>query len=177
MDISEGMQSAKPEGPATGSKDINWWLVNLSCALSAVGSTSVVSIAKFGVYSERLSASVYSIRKNRCAFKKARCLPNTRCKALLRNRPLQMSSISCTVSLLQQEDQCRYAVNISIYCAADETVSEDIVIQGCLILCPPSCREGGMQLGRLRRWLPSPHTSHLSPPHLHRNCPDLCSSD
>jgi len=53
MDISEETRSAEPEGPATGSKDSKWWLVNLSCALSAVGSTSVVSIAKFGVCSER----------------------------------------------------------------------------------------------------------------------------
>ena len=33
------------------------WLVNLICALSAFKSTSAVSIAKFGVCSEKLSAS------------------------------------------------------------------------------------------------------------------------
>jgi len=58
MDILEGMQTAKPEGLASGFKDwLKMWLVNLSCTLSAFELTSVMSIAKFGVCLEKLSVS------------------------------------------------------------------------------------------------------------------------
>ncbi|KAI9507456.1 hypothetical protein F5148DRAFT_1149713 [Russula earlei] len=53
--ISEGMQTGEPEWI----ERMDWsktWLLYLSCAPSAFGSTSVVSMAKFDVYSDDLSA-------------------------------------------------------------------------------------------------------------------------
>jgi hypothetical protein len=58
MNLSEGTRTVEPEGPAASFESLReMWLVNLTCALSAFGSTSVVSVAKFGVCSEKLSAS------------------------------------------------------------------------------------------------------------------------
>jgi len=58
MDVSEGMQTVVLESPGSTTLDqLKRWLVNLSCALSVFRLTSVVSIAKFGVRSEKLSVS------------------------------------------------------------------------------------------------------------------------
>jgi hypothetical protein len=92
VDMSEGTRTAEPERPATRSEDRSkTWFVKTSCAASAFGMTSVVSIAKFGVCSRNKSVWPCAASDRTDAPSRMRHLdPYTRCMPTLRNRPLRI---------------------------------------------------------------------------------------
>ena len=116
MDLSEGTWTAELESPGNCFKGwVKKWVVNLSCARSAFESTSVVSMAKFGVFSEKLPISNHvRMRSKRRTFTNARSVPNARCKVALSNRPLRTSSMSRMSSPLESRGRC--VESLSIYC-------------------------------------------------------------